>query len=468
MATKTAEDIFCEIPCLTERSASLSGLELQKKWFRGSDKRYLAEALQKFISYNKELLEFLGVTPIITGHDKDVGLSFRTGQYVGTIPLRAPDTGKQIGDFVVVPRYTSQRDRFGDYVQILNLLEHRIEPQFVDSIPLASGRNFRPPLYFEAVLYVKELAAFTKRAWRGFKSVQEIQSHPSGRINWELYVEHEHDPRRRLKFPSRRNILSESHPEYQQLKYVYELALAEILAPGTPSRIKATASAAISYLDKRLYDMLVVRTRAIQMRLSDPPAVKSIKEAAERVLQKDAQQGKAWRVDFSEVFERFVQYIFQQVSKEIGGVLFENVRFRTHGEHLPLWALSHLEPDAVLRKDEHLFFIDAKYKAHLFNRTSDSEYLKGEYRHDLHQVMAYSSFDTAEEKHVFLVYPSSSPDLETVDFGSPVSQGKTKVAMVGVPLDASFIEEAKRLILQVIAADLRCLAATLTAVYEQL
>jgi len=385
VTTKTTEDIFCEIPCLTERSAFLSGIELQKRWFRGSDKRYLSEALQKFISYNKELLDFLGVTPIITGHGKDVGLSFRTGQYVGTIPLRAPDTGKQIGDFVVVPRYTSQRDRFGDYVQILNLLEHRIEPQFVDSIPLASGRNFRPPLYFEAMLYVKEFATFTRRSWHRFKSVQEIQSHPSGRINWDLYAKHEHDPRRRLEFPSRRNILSESHPEYEQLKYVYKLALAEILAPGTPYRIKADAFAAISYLEKRLNGMSEMRTRSIKMRLSDPPAVKSIKNAASRILQKDAQQGKAWRVDFSKVFERFVQYIFHQVAKEIGGKMFENVKFRVFRGDLPLWALSHVEPDAILQKDEHLFslmpninpiYLIEPQTANTLKRNSDTTYTR--------------------------------------------------------------------------------------------
>jgi len=455
MATKTVEHVFCEIPCLTERSHILSGLELQKRWFRGSDKRYLAEALQKLVGYNKELLEFLGVTPVITGHDKDVGLSFRTSQYVGTIPFRAPDTGKQIGDFVVVPRYTSQRGRLGNYVQILTLLEHRIEPRFADSIPLASGRNFRPPLYYEAVLYVKEFVPFTKRAWRRFKSVDKMKSHPSGRINWARYVEYESDPARRLNYPSRCNILSELHPEYQQLKYVYELARAEIMTPETPTQIKSIASAAISYLDNRLSNMMPAETRAIQVRLSDSPAVRSIKQVANRILQKDAQQGKAWRVDFSEVFERFVQHIFQKVSREIGGVLFENVRFRSNGKHLPVWTLSHLEPDAVLRKDKFLFFIDAKYKAHLFNRISDSDHLKEEYRHDLHQVLAYSAFDTAEEKHAFLVYPASSPDLVTTDFDGPVSTGRIQVTMVGVPLDVTCVDLAKRLILEAIVDDMR-------------
>lgn len=411
------------------------------------------EALQKFLSYNKELLDFLGVTPSITGHDKDVAISFRTSQYVGTIPLRAPDTGKQIGDFVVVPRYLSQRDRFADYVEILNLLEHRIEPQFVDSIPLASGYNFRPPLYFEAVLYVNEMAAFTKRSWRRFRVVEKIERQPNSGINWKHYTEHVHDPRRRIEFPSRKNILSELHTEYKQLKYVYELAIAEIMTPGTPSRIKATTLNMTSYLNERLGNISSEKATEIPIRLSDPSAVKSIKKAANRILQKDVHQGKAWRVDFSEVFERFVQHIFQKVAHESGGVLFDNIRFRTHGKHLPTWTLSHLEPDAVLQKDDQLFFIEAKYKAHLLNRASESEYLKEEHRHDLHQVMAYSSFDMTEKKHVFLVYPSRIPWLEVMSFHSPINQSETKVCMMGVPLTVSKVEAVKHLILQIISAE---------------
>ena len=32
-------DVFCEIPCLTEQSRQLSGIVLQKKWFKSADKR---------------------------------------------------------------------------------------------------------------------------------------------------------------------------------------------------------------------------------------------------------------------------------------------------------------------------------------------------------------------------------------------------------------------------------------------
>ena len=115
-------NVFFEMPCLIEKSQSLSGFLLSKKWFKGADRRYLAESLQKFVEYNKELFDFLEVTPRIEGSGKSVSLNFRSDRFIGAIPLRAPDTGKQIGDFVVRPRYTSANDQFSEYVEIVKLL----------------------------------------------------------------------------------------------------------------------------------------------------------------------------------------------------------------------------------------------------------------------------------------------------------------------------------------------------------
>ena len=88
----------------------------------------MAEALQKFISYNQELFKFLDVTPIIQGSGKDATISFKSSHFIGAIPLRAPDTGKQVGDFVVTPRYTAIHDKFSDYFEIINLTQTEYPP----------------------------------------------------------------------------------------------------------------------------------------------------------------------------------------------------------------------------------------------------------------------------------------------------------------------------------------------------
>ena len=87
-------DVFCEIPCLTEKTAPIKGIVLQKKWFPKADKRYVGQHLQKFIDYNSEVFNFIGVTPFIIGSDQNSSIVFRSAQFIGAIPLRSPDTGE--------------------------------------------------------------------------------------------------------------------------------------------------------------------------------------------------------------------------------------------------------------------------------------------------------------------------------------------------------------------------------------
>ena len=178
-------DVFCEIPCLTEQSKKLAGIALQKKWFKSADKRIIGQYLQKFIDYNSDQFKFLGVQPYIIGTDQSTALTFRSSEFIGSIPLRASDTGKQIGDFVVMPRFTGS-NRFEDYIEILNLIGTEISPEVIDSLPLASGRNFRPPLYLEAVKFISSLEKLTTRPWRKFDNIEKFSSQPSGQINWKM------------------------------------------------------------------------------------------------------------------------------------------------------------------------------------------------------------------------------------------------------------------------------------------
>lgn len=69
----------------------------------------------------------------------------------------------------------------------------------------------------------------------------------------------------------------------------------------------------------------------------------------------------AWRVDFSDVFEKFVQHIFKLTSKETGGRLVSNFAFHSKASKRFPWALKHVEPDAIYQKENLLVFIDAKY-----------------------------------------------------------------------------------------------------------
>lgn len=438
-------DIFCEVPCLTEYSRKLSGIALQKKWFKSADKRIIGQYLQKFIDYNSSLFNFIGVQPFIVGSDQNISLTFRSSNFIGTIPLRAPDTGKQIGDFVVMPRFTG-RDRFEDYIELLNLLGTEISPEVIDSLPLASGKNFRPPLYLEAVKFIASLEALLSRPWRKFDNIEKISSQPSGQINWNKYINNEYKIENRLKFPTRTNILSEFHSEYAEVRYVFDICKNELLSSNTPQRIKNKIRVKLSYIEEKLYQLKPKAINNIIVRSSDSPTVKTCKEQANKILNFNLVDSTAWRIDFSDVFEKFVQHIFKAVTKEIGGKLFTNFKFHSQtSKHYP-WELKHIEPDAIYQKEHFSVFIDAKYKSNLYNKFDNSETLKDDHRHDLHQIMAYTSFSKTDLKYGFLCYPSDQLELKTIKYKNGINEVTNTILVMGIPLKKDNINEAKRLL----------------------
>ena len=62
-----SNQLFYQVQCLTEKSKPISGQYILRNWFKKSDRRYIAEALQKFIVYNRELFDYLDITPVIEG-----------------------------------------------------------------------------------------------------------------------------------------------------------------------------------------------------------------------------------------------------------------------------------------------------------------------------------------------------------------------------------------------------------------
>jgi hypothetical protein len=435
-------DVFFEVPCLTEQSRLLSGIALQKKWFKSADKRIIGQYLQKFIDYNLSQFKFIGVQPFIIGSDQNTSLTFRSSSFIGTIPLRASDTGKQIGDFVVMPRFTG-RDRFEDYIEILNLLGTEISPEVIESLPLASGKNFRPPLYLEAVKFIASLETLLSRPWRKFDNIEKISSQPSGQINWNKFINNEYKIENRLKFPTRKNILNEFHSEYAEIRFVFDICKNELLSSNTPQRIKNTIRVKLNFIEEKLYYHIPKATNKIVAKSSDSPAVKTCKEQANKILSFNLVDSTAWRVDFSDVFEKFVQHTFKEVAKETGGKLFTNFKFLSRTSKHYSWELKHIEPDAVYQKDNFLVFIDAKYKSNLYNKFDKSDTMKNDHRHDLHQIMAYSSFSKTDLKFGFLCYPSDNVELKAIKFKNEINEISNTIFLVGIPLKLDSLQKTK-------------------------
>lgn len=432
-------DVFLEMPCLKERSSKLDGQALRRTWFKAFDKRNVAQALQKFISYNNEWFNFLGVEANLDGFDQSASLSFRSTNMVGTIPLRAPDTGKQIGDFVVTPRFTG-KDRFGGYIELLDLLDEEISPEFKPSIPLASARIFRPPMYLEAAKFIGSLEELLKRPWRKFKTREILQNVPSGRVNWTKHAIQSYKVESQLSFPASRSVLDEYHDEFREIRFVFDICNRELTALSTPRKTRELFKNRLSFLEERLYFHLPKPVTQLKLRSADSPTVKLCKGYGNKILNQKFIDGTAWRVDFNDVFEKLVQHIFTQVARSIGGQLHKNPRIAARTTRRYAWELNSLEPDAVLQKDNLTIPIDAKYKSHLFNRFEQSEILKSDFRADLHQILAYSTFNDARDKTCILCYPSDRVEAKSTRFNTGIGNGVIRVLVTGVPVDRSAVD----------------------------
>ncbi len=440
-------ELFAEIPCLIERSSPFKGIDLIKKYFRKGDKRALAELLQKFIAYNSVLLEFLGVQPTIEGTGPESKLVFRSSCYVGAIPLRAPDTGKQVGDFVVSPRFVG-RDRFEDYIEILDLLGSEISPEVIESLPLVSGRNFRPPIYLEAVRYISSLENLVEHQWRRFDCIEKDRAEPTGQINWRKYSGREFDPGRRLKFPVKTNVLSEIHSEYAQLRYVFDICNLELMSSSTPQRLRNAFRNRLAYLEKKLYLHKPQPAETIAIRSSDSPPVRDCKLQANQILQRKLVDSTAWRVDFNDVFEKFVQHIFGELARSVGGRVLVNPRIRSRSSSYHAWEQKELEPDAIVKIGEFFVFIDAKYKSHMFNRVESTVLLREDFRRDLHQILAYTSFGKDDSKLGVLCYPSYQVETKLTQYRNPFNDATNQVLIAGIPLRRSIVTDAVQTLLE--------------------
>ncbi|UJF29539.1 hypothetical protein L0B70_11965 [Kaistella sp. 97-N-M2] len=91
-------------------------------------------------------------------------------------------------------------------------------------------------------------------------------------------------------------------------------------------------------------------------------------------------------------------------------------------------------------------FIDAKYKSNLYNKFDKSEFLKEDHRHDLHQIMAYSSFSKTDLKFGFLCYPSNQLEIKRIKYINGINQVTNTVVVMGIPLRKEIMKEAKRLL----------------------
>ena len=441
-----SKEAVLQIPKLQVlNEVAISFIELAKAW-NLKEKRYGETTIQQFISRNKEALDFLEIdASCLLDSNRTPRLILSTSKYVGCIPIVSPETGLPIGNIHVGGRFNE------DISELLSVIGDFIPPVFNEQMELR-GNFVKPPLFFECQHYIDEFISAKRYKWRKFDSEERIQHHPSSSTSWDKYIIASANPHKAFDYPNRCNVLTRNHPEWDELNYVLDLSINEIMSNRTPLRSRQAYMTKIKLL-KDSYDKNNLKVvKAIPIHMADPIIIKGLKVVANRILSNQNSSHFAWRIDFAEFFERYIQYLITDVARSKGARFSKNPKYHISGNR-PDWALNYLEPDIVVDRGDVQYIIDAKYKSHMYNLRNHGDDLKDAFRHDLHQVLAYSSFGKSSRKNVILIYPSNTFLNRKLVINSGLNSSNCNVFLVGVPMKKSEMEPVKSSLKEIISFD---------------
>lgn len=400
------------------------------------DRRYQESMLQRLIFLNRKSFEFLDITASIAQRESKLYLSLASSRYVGTVPLFSPADGKCVCDLKVVGRYNEEIG------EIISLLPNTLKPEYCDDLQLHDHSDLKASLFLECCKYVDKYIEADKYNWIKFSRVTRSEPSPRGHTDWNRYAQRSaSNPAQALTFDNSYSFLSTDHREWHRLNYVLQLALAILSKHTTPIKIRAAYNQKIESLARKLRQSVKLKVDEMRINSNDPAVVKELKRLGNIILNDDRKTHMAWKIDYSEFFERYVQYIITKVAAQRGGQSYNNTRLPVRSSNRPAWGLLYLEPDIIFLKDNLKVIIDAKYKSHIFNWDSGSDELKDTFRQDLHQVLAYSSFSSADHKSAALIYPFTAFISRRLHIHDPNGANAATVHLIGIPISKTTLPQ---------------------------
>lgn len=428
-----------KIDALTDNK--ISKAELQYAW-NPKNKSVEAEDMLYFTSNNKKYLDFLG----IAYRQEGLSLYLQASKYMGCVPFVSPITGIKTGNLIV-------RGRFGeDISELLSIVGDEVEIEYEPRYDLKQDSAIKPPLYFICQQFIDKYIEARKIHWQKFISQEKIQPFPTSSTIWEKYAYSSVDPRHSLKFPNRINSLSCTHREWNDLTFILDLCLQELKSARTPLRSRTPYIEKINRLEFTYNKRDLRYVEEIKTHMSDPIVIKELKEIGRKVLGASIGVQCAWRLDLAVFFERYVQYLVEDLAKKRGAMIHKNVHYRASGE-IPAFGLKYIEPDVIIEKNGIQYVVDAKYKMYMYSLNNKSDILYNEFRDDLHQILSYASFSQSKEKKVIIATPYDSekePIKRKFKITNQFNGNSCDVYLIGIPLSKIKIGDVKELLNSII------------------
>lgn len=415
--------------------------------------------IDSFLRANSEYLQALNLEVMFSSSRDEIEVSLKAGGMVGAVPIRAADTYKIVGGIVVQPRYGWE-----SVGSLFSAIGWSAAPEIMQ-FPLVPGSAQDIPPWVIAGPALQQLELLLRFSGPSFRQVEEVRSTPRGQINWQEYCA-------RQVARGSMHLLPCSYSDLdvdQQLRGYIRWALEKI---GNELLCVSRSDLLARNLWERAQS-LVSGMETVRPLLPDHRSLDSIQRMLQRRLARvniglecirwilDERglagsielDGLSWRIRMPDLFEQWLETLVRHWARGFGG----RVRCARKNDSLaPIsWerpgvnSLSSLIPDVVVEAANEVFVFDAKYKGFLEevderNWGDVSRMLHDEHRHDLHQVVAYSSMYQAEHMTVVLVYPMRLDTWELLNrAGASVIKGRLdgpdrsiNIALAGIPVVA--------------------------------
>jgi hypothetical protein len=416
-----------------------------------SEKR--AESL---IAANRGLLKDFGVEATVGRRAGEPGLLVHTSTRIGAIPLLSPVSGRPDFGLMVEPRFP-----WSSVGEMLAGMGFRIVPDLLPLPDLPQSERRVPPWVLSSIVLAR-LQRLLDSMQRRFVISETDLNHPKGAVQWHKYVTERFAHGRALDVPCSYPDLRDDENLRSAIHWVVRRHRDALLSQAAAGIVVRQLIALCDQLIARLIGSIprapgpglrdAWRRRPIMPRIFRDGLQAIEWTVDERGLAGMSDlSGIAWRMDMEFFFEAWVEAIADRVAKRVGASLEVGRRGQTK---VPLdWTPPSLSsqrslvPDIVIRRDDAVVVIDAKYKRHAdeierLGWHDVDAVVKEQHRNDVLQALAYSTLFDAPRVVACLAYPAGVDRWEElrrrnrVASRARVRSGKRQVelALLAVPL----------------------------------
>lgn len=386
--------------------------------YRASKSEVTEKAFLKFCRMNEDYLKFLKI-------EISPGKKLLSKGFAGIIPLESAVPQKIKPNLIIEPMVNWELlSEFATVTKNRNWLNLNIDWQVSRQLDIELWHFSKP--------FITEALAVLERPARGFRTICSNDQNPKGRTDWTDFAVKKR-PYHRCEFT---NYLP------QMTLDVLPHALIKWCVKAIRNSIKIPNLISNSLLDKlQIIECMlgsdlapVIPTPQNLARLPQTGAwsgylslyreMSHIAKLAGVIKEgSDHEFGCAYSIDTSDLFESFTAFLCENFASKNGFHFFKDsndssrIGLERVNKNGNFRMLSSLRPDIILRNQDTLIVIDAKYKHHfdLASKNQSSGEWYDELRNDIHQVLSYGIFSDKPKKIFLLTHPkleSSSNDFE--------------------------------------------------------